>query len=129
MVDTILEESSLGAGASTSLSDSNEVKITEKGFIVAFAAEAIGDANCNDDVRVHLRGSLDGNDYSTVDIGDVQTGYFDIPVSDDAGNLVRSITATDFSYNYIKVIAENLDTTYTSSDVVVKADVREQYVA
>lgn len=126
---TILEQSSLGTGASTSLSDNDQpVKLTDKANTCVIVAEATGDTNTSSDVRVHLRGSIDDEDYSTVDVGDVQTGYFDIPVSDDAGSKVRAIISLDFAFPYIKVIAENLSTTYAASDIVVKANIKTQDV-
>jgi len=127
---TIINENTLGAGASTSLSDNKQaIKLTSKAFTLVIQAEATGHASCTDDIRVHIRGSIDNDDYSTVDIGAYRTGYFNIPVSDDAGNTVRVITAHDFAYNYLKLIVENLDTSYDASDILIKANIKTQDVS
>ena len=126
---TIIDESTLGAGASTSLSDNQQaIKLTDKANTLVIQAKATGDASCTEDVRVHIRGSIDDDDYSTVDIGAYQTGYFDIPVSDDAGNVVRVVTAHDFAYNYLKFIVENLDSGYGVSDILIRANIKTQDV-
>lgn len=126
---TVLDKSSLGSGSSTNLSDNKQpIKLTDKADTCVVVAEATGDANASSDVRVHLRGSIDDSDYTTVDIGGSQTGYFDIPVTGDAGNKVRAIASFDYAWPYLKVIAENLDSTYTASDVLVKASIKAQDV-
>lgn len=121
-VKTILDESSISGGATVTGSSFR----TRGAFRCALQGIATGNASCTSDVRIHVRASLDEVDWDTVDVGESNTGNFDVPVSSDAGNETISSAAFNTGYEYIRPVAENLDATYAASNVKVKVLRKEQ---
>lgn len=106
----ILDVASISANSETTLSDCTAVELSI-GTTLAFTVVVNFDASATEDVRVHVRSSYDGSNYDTVDIGQSQQGYWDVPVN--AGSEVQSTANVWTDPKYLKVIVENLDSNAT----------------
>lgn len=115
----LLDKSSIGTDSSTGLSDSKKIQIGERTNDVVVVAEGKIDSNASSDVTIHIRNSYDGSNFDTEDIDS-----FDIPVSSAGGSLVQKSNKINNAYHFLKVVAENKDTTYSATDVVVRVDTK-----
>lgn len=115
----LIDKSSISTETSTSLSDSKKIEIGERTNDVVVIAEGKIDSNASSDVTIHLRNSYDGSNFDTVDIDS-----FDVPVSSANGSLVQKSSKLNNSFHFLKAIAENKDTTYSATDVVVRVDTK-----
>lgn len=118
--ETILPSTTVSGNSSTALADCSPVDLSIDPTL-ALTVQVTYDASATEPVRIHLRSSHDNTNYDTVDIGQNQEGYWDVPVN--AGNTVQSTVNEWTDPKYIKVIAENLDS--NSADVTVIATTQE----
>lgn len=116
-LETLLDESTLSAGSSATGSSFD----TDRFYKICVQAQVTGNSSATADLRVHIRGSNDNSNWDTVDIGTDNSGYFDVPVSDDGGNEVISSAAVNAGYPYLRPVVENLDSTYSATGVKVTA--------
>jgi len=114
--EDILTKTTLGPSTTTTLSDCTRINL-ETAAQFAVEVSASFDNSSMSALRVHLRSSADGSNYDSVDIGPNENGYFDLDAG--TGKPERKTAPVWPDFRYLKVLAENRDTSATVHSLTV----------
>ena len=109
----VIDQSSLAPGTATSWDDAPHVNLSHIDRL-AVTVRCTYSQNAKEGIRIHLRSSPDGLRY---DSGDLYT--FDNLFH--PGQETQKTFEIDSKVRFVKIVAENLDSTATASDVKVIA--------
>jgi len=111
----VVEEASLAHGATTDFGNCTEIPLEGVNYLaLTVEADVPSGATADPIIKVHLRGSPNGVDYDTEDLGSFYVALA-------AGATVRKNELLNPHVNFMKVLVENLDGSEALSDVKVYA--------
>ena len=109
----VLNLETVAAGATTSLDDCPPISLNHMTRL-ALTAECAYGAGAREPLKIHVRSSVDGLNYDTVDLYAFENGYA-------PGQTGRRTVEMDPKVRFIKVLLENQDPRESVSDVKVTA--------